>query len=67
MKLGARLTDEEVAVNFAERADENTAGRFIAEAEQTFIDLAENRELGVSLRLRDMRVAELRKWRVRVL
>lgn len=51
-------------VYLAEQADESTAERFIAQAEQTFIDLAENREMGLSLRLRDQRLTGLRKWRV---
>jgi toxin ParE1/3/4 len=63
-RAAARPDLVEHYVYLAEQADENTAERFIAQAEQTFIYLAENREIGVSLRLRDPRLAELRKWRV---
>jgi toxin ParE1/3/4 len=46
-------------------ADEDTAERFLVQAEQTFIDLAEHREIGVRLTLRDPQLVEMRKWRVK--
>ena len=64
-RAAARQDLIEHYVYLAGHADEDTAERFLAQVEQTFIDLAENREIGVSLRLRDPRLAEMRKWRVK--
>lgn len=64
-RAAARQDLVEHYVYLAEQADEETAERFLARAEQTFIDLAENREIGTSLRLRDPQLAEMRKWRVK--
>lgn len=52
-------------VYLAENAGEETADRFLSQAERTFLDLAENREIGTSLTLLDPRLDGLRKWRVR--
>jgi len=52
-------------VYLAEQASEDTAERFLTQVEQTFADLAENREIGVSLPLRHPQLAGLRKWRVK--
>jgi len=41
------------------------AERFLAQVEQTFIDLTEHKEMGAALTLRDARLAGLRKWRVK--
>jgi toxin ParE1/3/4 len=49
----------------AENAGEETAERFLTQAEQTFTDLAENREIGASLTLLNPQLAGLRKWRVK--
>jgi toxin ParE1/3/4 len=52
-------------VYLAENAGEGTAERFLTRAEQTFTDLAENREMGASLTLLNAQLAGLRKWRVK--
>jgi toxin ParE1/3/4 len=52
-------------VYLAENAGEETAERFFTQAERTFTDLAENREMGASLTLVDPQLAGLRKWRVK--
>lgn len=52
-------------VYLAENAGEETAERFLEQAERTFADLAENRELGASLTLRHPQLAGLRRWRIR--
>jgi toxin ParE1/3/4 len=62
---GARRDLIEHYVYLAENAGEETADRFLTQVEQTFTDLAENREMGASLTLLDPRLAGLRKWRVK--
>jgi toxin ParE1/3/4 len=52
-------------VYLAEEAGEEVAERFLTQAEQTFTDLAENREMGASLTLLNPQLAGLRKWRVK--
>lgn len=64
-RAAARRDLVEHYVYLAGQAGEDTAERFLAQAEQTFIDLAENREIGTSLTLRNPQLAGLRKWRVK--
>jgi toxin ParE1/3/4 len=52
-------------VYLATNSSEETAERFLAQAEQTFRDLAENREQGSNLALLNPRLAGLRKWRIK--
>jgi toxin ParE1/3/4 len=52
-------------VYLAENAGEETAERFLTQVEQTFTDLAENREIGASLTFSNPHFAGLRKWRVK--
>jgi toxin ParE1/3/4 len=58
---GARRDLIEHYVYLAENAGEETAERFLTQVEQTFADLAENREIGVSLTLLNPQLAGLRK------
>jgi toxin ParE1/3/4 len=51
-------------VHLAENAGEETADRFLRQADVTFAVLAEQPEIGVALTLRAPQLAGLRKWRV---
>ena len=51
-------------VHLAENAGEETADRFLRQADVTFALLAEQPEIGVALTLRAPQLAGLRKWRV---
>jgi toxin ParE1/3/4 len=52
-------------VYLAENAGEETADRFLRQADVTFALLAEQPEIGAALTLRAPQLAGLRKWRVR--
>jgi len=62
---GARRDLIEHYVYLAENAGEETAERFLARVDQTFTDLAENREMGANLTLLNPQLAGLRKWQVK--
>jgi toxin ParE1/3/4 len=64
-RAAARRDLIEHYVYLAENADEETADRFLTEAEQTFVELARRPEMGAPLTLRDPRLQGMRKWRVR--
>lgn len=64
-RAAARRDLVEHYVYLAEQAGEAVAERFLAQVEQTFLDLAENREIGSSLNSRHPQLAGLRKWRVK--
>jgi toxin ParE1/3/4 len=51
-------------VHLAENAGEETADRFLRQADVTFALLAEQPEIGAALTLRAPQLAGLRKWRV---
>jgi toxin ParE1/3/4 len=51
-------------VYLAENAGEETADRFLRQADVTFALLAEQPEIGAALTLRAPQLAGLRKWRV---
>jgi len=51
-------------VYLAENAGEETADRFLRQADVTFALLAEQPEIGVALTLRASQLSGLRKWRV---
>jgi toxin ParE1/3/4 len=63
-RAAARRDLVEHYVYLAENAGEETADRFLARADGTFTTLAEQREIGAVLTLRDPRLAGLRKWRI---
>lgn len=52
-------------VYLAEEAGEDVAERFLVQAERTFIDLAENREVGPVVTSHHEQLERLRRWRVR--
>ena len=64
-RAAARRDLIEHYVYLAENADEETADRFLTEAEQTFVELARRPEMGAPLTLRDPRLQGMCKWRVR--
>lgn len=63
-RSAARRDLVEHYVYLAEQANLDTAERFFARAEHTFVELAENREMGAGLTLHHPKLAGLRKWRV---
>jgi toxin ParE1/3/4 len=63
-RAAARRDLVEHYVYLAENAGEDTAERFFAQAEGTFLALADQPQMGSGLTLQDARLAGLRKWRV---
>ncbi len=52
-------------VYLVENAGIDTADRFLANAEESFADLAEQPRMGEAVPLRDERLAEMRRWQVK--
>jgi len=63
-RAAARRDLVEHYVYLAENAGEDTADRFLRQADATFTLLLEQPEIGVALTLRAPQLAGLRKWRV---
>ncbi len=63
-RAAARRDLVEHYVYLAENAGEDTAERFLTQAEDTFQSLVDQREIGSPLQLRDSRLTGLRKWRI---
>jgi len=63
-RAAARRDLVEHYVYLAENAGEDTAERFLTQADITFTALADQPQMGSPLALRDSRLVGLRKWRV---
>jgi len=64
-RVASRRDLVEHYVYLAENVGEETAERFLAQAELTFNTLAQKPELGAPVALQHAQLANLRKWRVK--
>ncbi len=64
-RAAARRDLVEHFVYLAENAGLDTADRFLTDAENTFNELASHPMIGVTLKLRNPDLVEIRKWRIK--